>query len=97
MALPVVNQEAARGHEPEAWLPQRDGTKLFSFGGGHRVCLGQVFARLEANVVLSEIVRRFDIQAVSDDQPTAHTEFSSAPAQEQYMLRPLSQGLTNRR
>jgi cytochrome P450 len=46
-------EEASRGRPRFAFLP---------FGGGARQCLGEPFARLEANAVLGEMLRRFRLE-----------------------------------
>lgn len=85
MPLSVVNQESVL--DGELWQPDRGGSKVFSFGGGQRVCMGQVFARHEAAVILTEMVRRFDFQSV-DPNLTPHTGFATGPEQAVYHLTP---------
>lgn len=62
--------------------------KVFSFGSGRRVCMGQVFARLEAAVVLSTILDRFDLEPVNPEAPKPLTDFSQGPSDNRYRLRP---------
>lgn len=87
--LNVVNQNAA-GSDGATWNPNREKGKLFSFGGGQRVCLGQLLARMESAIVLSEIVRRFDIEPADAPQNQLHpvSQFSSSPDQLSYRFRP---------
>lgn len=68
------------------WNPDRDGGKIFSFGGGARVCLGQVLARLEAAVVLSQLMTRFDITPTPTTSLAPLSDFSSRPADAHYTL-----------
>ncbi len=68
------------------WDPDRAGGKIFSFGGGTRVCLGQVLARLEASVVLSQLMTRFDLQPTASTDLKPHSEFSSRPRDAHYTL-----------
>jgi cytochrome P450 len=52
--------------EPDAYDLDRDTTKLISFGGGRHFCLGAPLARLEARVMLEELVARvsnYDVDA----------------------------------
>jgi cytochrome P450 len=44
--------------DPDVYDLGRDTSQLISFGGGRHFCLGAGLARLEAQVVLTEIVRR---------------------------------------
>ncbi len=89
--LNVVNQNAA-GPDGQTWNPERDKGKVFSFGGGQRVCLGQLLARMESAIVLSEIVRRFDIvpatQGSEGTELQPLSQFSSSPSQLSYHFYP---------
>ena len=60
--------------------------KIFSFGGGTRVCMGQVLARLEAAVVLSQLMTRFDLQPTAQTSLAPRSDFSSRPADAHYTL-----------
>ena len=72
MSIPDTNEQA-------------DG-KIFSFGGGTRVCMGQVLARLEAAVVLSQLMTRFDLEATAQTSLAPKSDFSSRPADAHYTL-----------
>jgi cytochrome P450 len=51
---------------PERWLGRKPGTyEWMPFGGGTRRCLGAALAMAEQRVVLKEMARRLDIEAVS--------------------------------
>ena len=54
--------------DPERFLPERRSAvsrwAYFPFGGGKRICLGQHFALMEAQLVLAMVVSRFDLQRV---------------------------------
>jgi cytochrome P450 len=56
---------------PERWLqePALHRFAYMPFGGGHRVCIGDAFARLEIVAVLVHLLRRFRPVAVSDRPP----------------------------
>ncbi|MBX3166823.1 MAG: cytochrome P450 [Candidatus Eremiobacteraeota bacterium] len=60
--------------------------KIFSFGGGARVCMGQVLARLEAAVVLSQLMTRFDLEPTEKTSLAPKSDFSSRPADAHYTL-----------
>ncbi|MBS2037865.1 cytochrome P450 [bacterium] len=68
------------------WNPDREGAKMFSFGGGARVCLGQVLARLEASVVLSQLMTRFELRPTFETSLDPQSDFSSRPADAHYTL-----------
>ena len=60
-ALGAANRDAAVFSGPDAFdltRPRDELARLLSFGGGRHFCLGANLARLEANVVLREVVRR---------------------------------------
>lgn len=89
MALQEVNQDEAYwgpSGAPEEWIADRDGARLYSFGGGGRVCMGQVLARLESNLVLSQLVERFDLQPVGAQPATPLSDFSSRPSDMRFVL-----------
>lgn len=89
MPLNVINATP----DGNAWDPQREGAKFYSFGSGARVCLGQVFARLECSVILSQLLNRFELEAVSEKMPTAVSAFSSGPSDNRYRLQPAQGGI----
>ncbi len=62
---------------PEAFIPERfekenmkgkPNFAYFPFGGGPRLCIGNNFAMMEMQLVLAEMVRRFDFELVPDQQ-----------------------------
>jgi len=68
----VVHRDARWFPEPEAfrperWLDEPDHPKFafFPFGGGQRVCVGNHFARMEAVLVLAELLDRFELHPVA--------------------------------
>jgi cytochrome P450 len=60
--------------EPGRFHPERFIERTFSpyeflpFGGSHRRCIGAALSDFEARVALAEIVRRWDLQIVGDDE-----------------------------
>jgi cytochrome P450 len=61
-----ANRDPDAFADPDRYDLDRDTTKLISFGGGRHFCLGASLARLEARVVLEELVGRvadYDIDA----------------------------------
>ncbi len=53
-----ANRDSAAFADPDRYDLDRDTTKLISFGGGRHFCLGAPLARLEARVMLEELVAR---------------------------------------
>ena len=56
--------------EPEKFLPERwlkeEAKEIpkyayFPFGGGPRICIGNAFAEMEANLVLAAILQKYDL------------------------------------
>lgn len=70
-AIALVHRSPARYPEPERFDPGRfvgrrpDATVWLPFGGGSRRCLGAAFAATEMRVVLSQILRRVDVEPTS--------------------------------
>jgi cytochrome P450 len=67
----AVHRSARHFDDPDAFRPQRWTPELsarlpkfafFPFGGGARTCIGNVFAEVEAGVVLGNICRRFELR-----------------------------------
>ncbi|HVA04100.1 MAG TPA: cytochrome P450 [Acidimicrobiales bacterium] len=61
-----ANRDPDAFEHPDRYDLDRDTTKLISFGGGRHFCLGAPLARLEARVMLEELVARvadYDIDA----------------------------------
>ena len=93
MPLQEVNREADSDHALD-WDPAGPGGRMYSFGGGHRVCMGQVLARLEAAVVLSQLMTRFDLEPVATTSMAPHSDLASRPQNSHFVLTPRSSDLT---
>jgi sterol 14-demethylase len=64
--------------------------KLIGFGGGHHRCLGQHFAYLEMKVILTRLLRRYELQLLDPD-PTPVTgpkaQWPASPCRVRYRTR----------
>ena len=67
--------------EPERFLGRSPGTYTWiPFGGGVRRCLGGAFAQFEMEVVLAELVKRWDIEPVrAEAEPVLRRAITETP------------------
>lgn len=65
----AANRDPRRFPEPERFDVARENTGHISFGYGIHFCLGAALSRLEARVVLEELVPRLKHLAFASDQP----------------------------
>jgi cytochrome P450 len=56
LLIGAANRDPRVFAEPDAYDPRRDTSELLSFGNGRHYCLGANLARLEAKVVLEELL-----------------------------------------
>jgi len=54
----AANRDPERFENPHQLNLSREGERHIAFGGGHHVCLGQWFARLEIDAIFVEVLRR---------------------------------------
>lgn len=84
--------------DPDRFSPERADERnrwqYLPFGGGPRSCIGDHFAMLEATLALATIVRRVEIESVSDDFPLAvpFTMVAAAPIRAKIRRRRRSSG-----
>jgi hypothetical protein len=65
----AANRDPERFKDPDRLDITRKDVRPLSFGGGLHVCIGQHLARLEANIVLVELARRFPGLQLCDEEP----------------------------
>ena len=59
--------------DPERFLPEREAGRhryvYLPFGGGPRICLGNHFAYMEAQLALAVLLRRYHFELLGEDEP----------------------------
>ncbi len=84
----VVHQDPRLFDSPEAFIPERwlDGSTddlpkfaYFPFGGGPRLCIGQSFAKMEANLILATIAREFKLGIPVEPPPVPQPSITLRP------------------
>ncbi len=77
MSMYVVHHDGRYWDQPDEFLPERFATAneenipkyaYFPFGGGPRVCIGNQFAMMEAELVLATVLQRYHLSLVPGQQ-----------------------------
>jgi cytochrome P450 len=62
--------ENPNSFEPERFSPERNATRpryaYFPFGGGPRMCIGNLFALIEAQIVLATVAQKYSLRVPSE-------------------------------
>ncbi len=59
--------------DPERWeteeVKQLDKFAYFPFAAGPRMCIGNNFALLEADIILTKVIQQFDFKYIGESEP----------------------------
>lgn len=69
LLLAAGSRDPRHFSDPDRFVPDRTLNDHFGFGGGIHYCIGAPLARLEAQIVLPELVRRLDNPRLVTDPP----------------------------
>ncbi|MGK4585055.1 cytochrome P450 [Kitasatospora sp. HPMI-4] len=69
LLLAAGSRDPHRFDRPEQFVPDRTPNEHLGFGGGIHYCVGAPLARLEAHIVLPELVRRLENPRLAEDPP----------------------------
>jgi len=75
LLLGSANRDPAQYEEPDTFDIHRGSIRHLAFGRGLHVCLGSALGRLEAQVVVPAVLKRFPDMALVDDRPTWRPSF----------------------
>jgi len=76
LLLGAANRDPARFANPDAIDVRRDDPRSISFGGGIHYCIGAGLARLEGQIAMRELLRRFDRIELLDPEPPWKTNLT---------------------
>jgi hypothetical protein len=77
LMIGAANRDPDEFPEPGVWNPERADVarRHVAFGGGQHGCAGQVLARAQGDIAISELFRRFPEARISGEVVWNHTEF----------------------
>jgi cytochrome P450 len=88
MPIYAIHRHARRWADPDAFLPERFAPsneasisryQYMPFGAGPRMCIGRVFAMMEATVMLATFVQRARFSAVEGYDPAPVARVTLVP------------------
>ena len=74
----VLHRHETLWDQPDAFMPERflgaeqdkiDRFQYLPFGVGHRTCIGERFAMVEAGILIASLMKRFRFEYVGQDAP----------------------------
>lgn len=86
--LAAANRDPAQFPEPDRFRIERQPNEHLAFGGGAHFCLGAHLARLEAQIAIGELVRRFDDLQLLEEQVTWGPSLFRVPGRMPLAFRP---------
>jgi cytochrome P450 len=69
LVLAAGNRDPRRFPDPDRFDPARRDNQHFGFGGGVHICFGAPLARIEAQIALTELIRRLATPKLIEDPP----------------------------
>jgi cytochrome P450 len=69
LALASGSRDPKRFPDPDRFDPARRDNQHFGFGGGVHICFGAPLARIEAQIALTELIRRLETPRLLEDPP----------------------------